>query len=179
MRSSEHAQALAQDRAAELVKREGSLNRTIATRTALAEERRIHLASIRNPPPPEPPQAHIRKAHRPHAEEQERRTRFLKIWAAVSTPLLLASVIVVLVVSPLAFLTTIAALCLIFSGVEATARRRLLSFLASTALLLLGIALLVGLVLLFLKHWRTAIAVLVGVAALALLAANLQELRRR
>ena len=111
--------------------------------------------------------------------EQERRTRFLKIWAAISTPMLLASVIVVLVISPLAFLTTIAALFLIFSGVEAIARRRLLSFLASIALLLAVIALLVGLTLLLLNHWRTAVAVLVGIAALTLLAANFQELRRR
>jgi hypothetical protein len=66
-----------------------------------------------------------------------------------------------------------------FSGVEAVARRRLLSFLASTALLLIGIALLVGFSNLLLNHWRTALGVLVGIAALALLAANFQELRRR
>jgi hypothetical protein len=179
LRGSEYAQDLAEARGAELVKREEALNLTISKRTELAEERRAHLATIRSPPPAEPPQAHVRKPHRPHVEEQERRTRFLKIWAAVSTPLLLASVIVVLIISPLAFLTTIAALFLIFSGVEAIARRRLLSFLGSTALLLVGIALLVGLILLFLNHWRTAIAVLVGIAALALLAANFQELRRR
>ncbi|HSO99529.1 MAG TPA: hypothetical protein VLP43_11300 [Solirubrobacteraceae bacterium] len=179
LRSSERARHLSEARSAELVKREEALNQTIATRTALAEERGAHLATIHHPPPPEPPQAHIRKPHRPHTEEQERRMRFLKLWAAVSTPLLLASVIVVLVISPLAFLTTIAALFVIFSGVEAIARRRLLSFLASTALLLVGIVLLAGLVLLLLNHWRTAVAVLVGIAALALLAANFQELRRR
>jgi hypothetical protein len=179
LRSSEYAHELARTRAAELVKREQDLNKTIATRTELAEERRAHLATIRDPPPPDPPEAHIRTPHLPHTEDQEQRTRFLKIWAALSTPLLLASVIVVLIFSPLAFLTTVAVLILIFSGVEAIARRRLLSFLASTALLVVSIALVVGLVLLFLKHWRTAIAVLVGIAAVALLAANLQELRRR
>jgi hypothetical protein len=179
LQSSEYAHELAQTRAAEVVKREAELNQTIARRTALAEERRAHLATIANPPPPEPPQAHIRRSHRPHTEEQERRTRFLKVWAALSTPLLLASVIVVLLISPLAFVVTVAALFLIFSGVEAIARRRLLSFLASTTLLLVGLAVVVGLILLFLKHWRTAIAILVGVAAVALLAANLQELRRR
>jgi hypothetical protein len=179
LRSSEYAHDVGEARAAELVKREEALNQTIATRTALAEERAAHLATTRNPPPPEPPQAHVRKPHRPHTQEQERRTRFLKIWAAVSTPLLLASIIIVLIISPLAFLTTIAALFLIFSGAEAVARRRLLSFLASLALLLIGIALLVGFTILLLNHWRTALAVLVGIAALALLAANLRELRRR
>ncbi|MBV9535502.1 MAG: hypothetical protein JO321_08845 [Solirubrobacterales bacterium] len=178
LRSSESSQDVAKAREAEVVKREQALNQSIANRTALAEERRAHLATIRNPPPPDPPQAHIRRPHRPQTEQQERRTRFLKIWAAVSTPLLLATVIVELIISPLAFFTTIAALILVFSGVEAIARRRLLSFLASLALLVFGIALLVGLTLLFLKHWRTALAVLVGIAALVLLAANFRELRR-
>jgi hypothetical protein len=177
--SSEYAHQLADARAAELLKREEALNQMIATRTALAEERAAHLTTIANPLPPEPPQAHVRKPHLPHASDQERRTRFLKVWAAISTPLLLASVIVVLIFSPLAFITTVAALFLLFSGVEAIARRRLLSFLASTALLVVGIAALIGLIILFLRHWRTAIAVLVGIAAVALLAANLQELRRR
>lgn len=179
LRSSEYAQDLAQARTVELTQREEALNETIATRTALADERGAHLATIRIPPAPEAPQAHLRKRHQPHIEEQERRKRFLKIWAALSTPLLLASVVVVLIISPLAFFAMIASLFLIFSGVEAIARRRLLSFLTSMALLLVGIALLVGLSLLFLNHWRTAIAVLIGIAALALLAANFQEMRRR
>ena len=179
LRTHEYLQTLAEARDAEIAKREASLNQTIATRTNLAEERRAHLATVRGPVPPEPPQAHLRKPHRPHVEEQERRTRFLKLWAAISTPLLLASVIVVVIVSPLAFITTIAGLFLVFTGIEALARRRLLSFLASTILLVVVIALLAGFILLLLTHWRIAISVLVGIAALGLLGANIQELRRR
>lgn len=175
----ENVQTLADARQAEVIKREEALDKTIATRTILAEERRAHLATIRDPLPPEPPQAHIRKIRRPHIEEQERRTRFLKLWAAISTPLLLASVIVVLIFTPLAFLTTIGALIVLFSATEAVARRRFLSFMASILLLAVSIGLVVGLILLMLTHWRTAISVLIGVAALVLLAANFQELRRR
>jgi len=126
----------------------------------------------------EAPQAHIGKPHTPYRHEQERRTRFLKLWAAVSTPLLLSSIIVVLLASPLAWITTLAVLIVIFAGVEAIARRRLLSFVASLLLLAAAAALIIGLTLLFIKHWRTAISVLLGAAALVLLFGNLEELRR-
>ncbi len=172
------AQALAERREVDVVKREEELNQTIAQRTSLAEERRTHLATLIRPIPAEPPQAHIRKPHKPYTQAQERRTRFLKFWAAVSTPLLLGCIIVVLVATPLAWITTIACLVAIFAGVEAVARRRLFSFLASVLLLAGAAVLIVGLTLLFLTHWRIAISVLIGLAALALLIGNLRELRR-
>ena len=149
---------------AEVAQRETELNKTIAKRTALSEERRTHLATLTQPIPAEAPEAHIRKPHTPYLREQERRTRFLKLWAAVSTPLLLSSIIVVLLASPLAWITTLAVLIVAFAGVEAIARRRLLSFVASVLLLTAAAALIVGLTLLFVKHWRTAISVLVGTA---------------
>jgi hypothetical protein len=108
-----------------------------------------------------------------------RRTRFLTLWAAVSTPSLLASAIVLLVGSPLAWTIEIAVLVSAFIGAEAIARRRFLSFLGSTILLADALALGVGFILLFLKHWRTAISLLIGAAALALLFGNLRDARRR
>jgi hypothetical protein len=163
---------------AEVAEGEAELNQTIARRTTLAEERRTHLATLSRQIPPEPPHAHIRKPHTPYLQEQERRTRFLTLWAAVSTPLLLSSIIVILLAAPLAWISTLAVLIVAFAGVEAIARRRLLSFVASALLLTVAAALIVGLTLLFLKHWRTAISVLVGAAALTLLFGNLEELRR-
>lgn len=176
--SQDNLRKLAESRTAELTAREAELNRTIAHRTSLAEEHRVHVSTLVAPLTPATPQEHIRRPHHPYVEEQERRTRFLRLWAALSTPLLLGSVIVVLLGSPLAWLTTIAVLVLVFAGVEAIARRRLLSFLASVLLLAAVIAGVIGLVLLFLTHWRTALAVLVGAAALALLVGNLEDLRR-
>lgn len=178
LRTHDYAQALAARRMAEVAERERQLSETIAKRTALSEERRTHLATLSRPIPAEPPQAHITRPHTPYLQEQERRTRFLKLWAAVSTPLLLGSIIVVLLASPLAWITTLAVLIVAFAGLEAIARRRLLSFVASVLLLTATAALIVGLTLLFLKHWRTAISVLVGAAALVLLFGNLEELRR-
>jgi hypothetical protein len=175
--SHDYARALADGRRAELAEREAALNQTIAARTRLAEERRAHLATLSRPLPPEPPHAHIRRPHEPRFEEQRRRTRFLRLWASVSTPLLLASVVVVLTASPAAMISTIAVLAAAFIGVEAIARRRFLSFLASSILLVATIALGVVFILLFLQHWRIAISVLVGAAALALLLGNLRDLR--
>jgi hypothetical protein len=174
----DYARVLAQHRRGELAERETALNQTIAQRTNLAEERRAHLDTLSRPIPPESPQAHVRRPHQPHLEEQERRTRFLTLWAAVSTPLLLGSVVVLLIGSPLAWIIEIGVLVAVFIGVEAIARRRFLSFLGSTILLVGVLALIVGFTLLFLKHWRTALALLVGVAALALLVGNLRDARR-
>jgi hypothetical protein len=174
----DYARALAARRQDEVDMREEALNQTIAARTALAEERRAHLATLRRPIPPEPPQAHIRRPHQPHVEEQQRRTRFLRLWAAVSTPLLLGCVIVVLLAPPLAWISTIAVLAVAFAAVEAIARRRLLSFLASMLLVIAVVALIVGFIVLFLKHWRIAISLLVGAAALSLLLGNLRAVRR-
>jgi hypothetical protein len=174
----DYARVLATRREVELAKRENALNQTVAARASLAEERQVHLDTLSGPIPPESPHAHIRRPHQPHLEPQERRARFLKIWAAVSTPLLLVSVIVLLLGSPLAWTIEIAVLISAFIGVEAIARRRFLSFLASTILLAGSLALGVGFVLLLLKHWRTAISLFVGVAALALLLGNLRDARR-
>jgi hypothetical protein len=179
LRTHEYAHALANARQAEVATGEQALARKVAERTSLTEERRAHLATLSEPIVAEPVQAHITRHHRPHINEQERRTRFLNLWAALSTPLLLGSLVVVLIASPLAFVTTIAILLLLFTGVEAIARRRLLSFIASTLLLVTSVGLIVLLVWLFLRHWRTAIAVLVGMAAFLILIENLQELRRR
>jgi len=174
----QYARVLAETRQAELAKREAAVNEMIAARAALVEERRAHLDTLAGGLAPEAPQAHIRKAHHPYLDEQDRRTRFLKFWAAVSTPLLLSSIILILVVSPLALIIDIAILACLFTGVEAIARRHFLSFLASLGLLLVAVALGAGLILLFLSHWRTALSLVIGAAAIALLIANLKAMRQ-
>jgi hypothetical protein len=173
----DYARVLAKSRQDELDDREAALNQTIAMHTRLVEERRAHVATLSRPIPLEPPQAHIKRAHRPHLEHQQRRTRFLTLWAAVSTPLLLGSTIGLLIGSPLTWILELAVLACLFIGVEAIARRRFISFVASTLLLAFTFALGVGFILLLLKHWRTATALLVGLAALALLFGNLRDAR--
>jgi hypothetical protein len=82
----DYARALAQDRAAKVALREAELNQVIASRTSLADERRVHLATLSEPVPREQPQAHIARHHRPHIEEQVRRSRSARPPAAVLIP---------------------------------------------------------------------------------------------
>jgi len=175
----EHMRALAERRRAEVAECEAELNRTIATRACLAEERSAHLVTLSRPLPPQPPQAHISRAHQPHLAEQDRRTRFLRLWAAMSAPLLLASVVVVLNAPPLTSVTTVAVFAVAFMGVEAIARRRFLSFLASATLLAGAIALTVVFVRVFKQQWRIAVSIPIAAAAIALLVGNLGDLRYR
>ena len=175
-RSLEHhdyGPAEAADRRRKLVEREAALNQKIAVRTRIAEEHRVHLATLSRPFSADPPQAHMHKPHRPYGSDQQRRTRFLELWAVISVPLLLSCIAVALTASPLALVTTILIFAAVFMGIEAIARRRFVSFLARLLLLLAGVGLSGALVLLFLAHWRLAVSVLIGVAALMLLLGNL------
>ena len=178
LKTADSTRALAKSREAELTKREAALNQTVATRTSLIEERRAHVVNLNRSMPVEPAQAHVRKPHKPYLDQQDRRTRFLRLWAAISTPLVLACLAVGLVASPLAVAIDITVLAVAFIGVEAIARRRFLSFLGSAILLVVGLALSVGFTLLLLRHWRIAVALLVGAAALVLLFADLRAIRR-
>jgi hypothetical protein len=174
----DYARALAKSRRAELTDREAKLNQRIAERTRLADERRSHLDSL-GQPPAERPDAHIATRHAPRSEEQERRLRFLRLWAVISTPLLLASPIVVLIAKPLTWIATIAAEVALFLGAESVARHRFLSFLGSLLLIAGVVAAALALVLLLHNYWRTVVAVALGAAALALLIGNLGDLHHR
>jgi hypothetical protein len=173
----DHTRNLARQRSVEVREREAELNRVIAGRTRLAEERRAHLSTLSEPLRSEPAQAHLTRHQQPRSAAQQRRTRFLRAWAVVSTPLLLASIAVVLTAPPLASLTTVGVLVAAFSAVEAIAHRRFLSLLASVLLLGIIVALLVGFILVFRQHWRIAVAVAAGAAALGLLIGNLRDVR--
>lgn len=173
----DYARALAKSRRAEVAENEAALSEAIATRARIAEERRAHLATLGRPLAPEPPQAHVTKAHQPRSETQERRNRLLRLWAAVSVPLLLLTVIVVLLGSLRASVTTIILFTLAFLGAEALARRRFLSFVASTLLVATAIVLALIFFTIFRDNWRLAISVVLAAAAFALLTGNLRDLR--
>ncbi len=173
----DYAQTEAKARRSEVRERELALNEAIVTRTRLAEERRTHLDTLSRPAKPEPPQAHLTAVHGPRVEEQRRRTRLLRFWSVISTPLLLVAVIAILNSRSLASLTAVGNLILLFIAVEAFARRRLVSFIAS---FLMVIALLAGVlivVLLLKDYWRVVVSALLAAAALALLVGNVRDLR--
>ena len=165
--------AQAAKRWTEVAEREADLNKKIAARVRLAEERDAHLETLSRPLGPELPQAHVSTPHRPVGEPTDSRTRLLKVWARISIPLLLACIVVALTASPLALGATIAVIVIAFTAVEAIAQRRLVLFLTSLSVMVVALAGSVVLVLLFLDHWRIAVSVLLGTAALVLLFANL------
>jgi hypothetical protein len=180
--SHDYARSVAQTRREQLTELETKLNQDIAVRASLAEELRTHRDTLSAPLPVPAPQAHVRNYSGPRAAQQQRRTRFLRLWAAVSTPLLLAMVPVILLARPLAWITTLLVLVVLFIGVEAFARRRFLSFLGSSVMVLTVVGICVSFVELFHKHWRIALSAVFLVAALALLIGNLGDLnsgRRR
>jgi hypothetical protein len=111
------------------------------------------------------------------AATRERR-RLLRVWAAVSTPLLVLTIVVLLVGPPIAFATGMAVLVVAFLAVEATVRGRLVAFVAGSAVAGVTVVVVVALVLGLLRNWQLVLAVILGVAALVLLAANVRELRR-
>jgi hypothetical protein len=177
LQAHEYAQPLVETRRKHMAEIEAKLNEKIATRAQLAEELRAHRDSLHLAIPIEPPQAHIKQPYGPRSDEQKRRMRFLQIWAAASTPLLLALVPVVLLARPLAWLTTIGAAAVLFIGMEAFARRRFLSFVGSTLLLAATVVIVVEFVRLGHQYWKYALAALFGLAALALLVGNVGDLR--
>jgi hypothetical protein len=171
------ARSIVESRRAELEQLEEDLRRAIADRASLAEELRAHRDALLRPAAPPPPQAHLRTQHLPRTEEQRRRTRFLRAWAALSTPLLLASVPVILLARPVAWGPMLAGEALLFTGVEAFARRRLVSFAGSVAILLAVAAAFLAIVELSQKYWAWAISAVFAIAALVLLVGNLGDVR--
>ncbi len=169
------AQPLVESRRIELQQLEANLGRAIAERASVDEELRAHRDELRRPSAPVAPQAHLSKQTSPRTEEQNRRARFLRVWAALSTPLLLATIPVILLARPLAWTTTVIAVALLFAGVEAFARRRILSFMGSLALLLATVAIFVAIVELSQQYWAYAISLVFAVAAILLLAGNLGD----
>lgn len=149
----------------------------IQARAGLDEELRAHRDELDRPSASVAPQSHLSTGHAsPRTDEQQRRTRFLRLWAALSTPLLLAAVPVILLARPLAWTTTVVALALLFAGVEAFARRRLLSFMGSLGLLLAAVAVVVATVELSQQLWALAVSIVFVAAAVLLLIGNVGDL---
>ena len=158
-----------------------------ATMLALRDERR-HLVAERNALataedrglPPEPARAHLGAAagslahDDAHEHQGKVRRRVLRIWAAISTPLLILIVIWLLVGNNSQYYW-FGALVGVFVviGFESLARGRLLAFLAWTIIVIVGVALVVGLV----QQWRLTLGILLFIGAIVLLAQNLREIR--
>ena len=160
----------------EVRRAERDLAARYAERARLADAAAVNREHLDRPPRPLAPDAHLRPS--PAAADHRKRPRMLRVWGALSTPLLVGTIVVLLLGPPLAFLSSLVLFVVLFLGIEAAARARLLSFLVGLALTALTLALAAVLVTGLLQNWRVVLAALLGLVALVLLVVNVRELRR-
>lgn len=164
-------------RRAERERRERDLTALRTRCTALAEERDAHEAYLAGPRTPAAPGAHLRHPHLPYAAETDVRSRFLRVWAAVSTPVLVLGLGGLLIRPTVPVLVGFLTFLMVFGVVEAIGRRRVLAFATVLGALLLWIVAVAGLIIALLSSWHLVLAGLLAVVAVVLLVVNVRELR--
>ncbi len=169
---------LARRRSAEVATAETALGALVQRRTELAEERAAHEATLARPVEPDEPQEHLREPHLPYTS-QGQRTRFLHVWAALSTPLFILAIVGIFVIphEPVAIL--LGAVVVLFVTMEAWARRKLLAFSTGLLVLAAAVAVLAGLGLAVAYGGRYVLLAPLVVIAGVLLVVNLRELFHR
>jgi hypothetical protein len=131
-------------------------------------------AFLSRPPDAGPPDAHLRLLALPGAVQQH--TGLLRVWAAVSTPVLIVWAGVLLARPAPLTLSGFTTFLAVFAAVEAVARRRVRRYLTVLAVALVGAAVVAGLVVALLDNWQLVVAVLLAGTALVLVAVNVREL---
>jgi hypothetical protein len=172
-----NTRALRRERVAEAARRERALAALVARRALLAEERAAHAAYLAGPHDPGPPDAHLRHPHVPYAAAADLRSRFLRVWAAVSTPVLVLGLGGLLVRPSIPVLAGFVTFLVVFGVVEAIGRRRVLAFATVLGATVLWVAAVAGLILAVLSSWHLVLAGLLAALGLLLLVQNIRELR--
>ncbi|MBB6120113.1 hypothetical protein [Nocardiopsis algeriensis] len=172
-------------RAREYAERIGALELEIAEvyeeRVLTADERDSHLKALASDVPLVPgPTEHLKAPHLPYTSGKQRTTRFLHLWVALSTPLLLVSLALPMFLLDGQFtFYAMVGVIMLFAAIDSVARRRFGQFITGLAALALLGALLVGIVAAFVINWRVAVAVPLGALVLLLLVVNIRDLMRR
>lgn len=151
----------------------------VERRAAITEEVRVVSARLGDGLPEEHVHAHLTERRQPYATSRGERVRFLRVWATISSPLLVAAMVAILLRPPTGMLTAMGALLLAFFAIEALARRRALAYLGTVFFVGGGLIAAGVLVIVIVVYWRIAGSVLLAVAAMGLLALNVSDLRRR
>jgi hypothetical protein len=114
----------------------------------------------------------------PIPDEERSRRRVLSIWAAISTPLVLLWLILLLLPLGASLVGLSIAALLVILTVEAIARRQLVRFLIALVVVAIIVAAGLTLSISILADWRRALIGLLAATAAILLVVNLAELRR-
>jgi hypothetical protein len=170
---------LSTERLTEVTKAEAELAKLVRVRTELAEEHAAHETTLAHPPAPEGPQAHLQEPLLPHPASRGRRAKFLRTWAALSTPLFILAMVGVFVIPDTPHFFPVAAVIAVFIAVEAWARRRLRA--VGTGLLIAAgvLGAIVGVRYAVIYGGRYVVLAPFVVAAGILLFVNLRDLYRR
>lgn len=161
---------------------EESVSRLIKERAELAEERAVHVNVLkRGGPPPQEPQAHVTRSHKPYDPgDRKHHGILLQIWAAISVPLLFLAVATVLLLpGDREKIPTLIGIFIVFAAVEALARRRLMTTAVSVAVIVVSAGVLISALEWAARHAQAAFLVAMGLAALLLLLINLRDFFRR
>ncbi|UOE20559.1 hypothetical protein NI17_004890 [Thermobifida halotolerans] len=176
-----NAEARAREYRARIAEAERALAARYRERTHLADERDMHHAALDGDEVLElPPQAHLRSPHLPYASGKQRTTRFLHVWATMSTPLLLIALGAVMVTlrGGLA-LSAAVGMVVLFAAFDALARRRFLSFLVGLAVIVVVVGAVGAVIAAFLTNWRITVLVPLALIVVSLLFINVRDLLRR
>jgi hypothetical protein len=160
-------------RIAELSAEVDRLRSELATDEAVSASLEEYAGRIRAGEP-EPPRAHITRAHRPASEEELRVSRAAEAWAAVSVSLVLISFVLIALFEREHLISMLVFSIALFSFVEAGFRGRLVNLVSSANI---GLAVVATLVIVYEFFWPLVVA---GVLVLGLyvLWDNVRELRR-
>jgi hypothetical protein len=164
---------------AAVVALQASVEQLRVQRQALAEEKAALAGASAAGLVQEDSHAHLRHRAIPNVDPARTRSRVLRVWSAVSASVFLAGLAVVILDHVGSLLPAFAGLAFVMLSIEAFARGHLWQFIgglvaaaAVSALGWLAAQAIVG-------NWRLAVAVLLLVAALAVLLANIRDFFRK
>jgi hypothetical protein len=162
-------------RPSDLSELEASVEQTRARRQALAEERAALVLADVEGLPPEDPHAHLRHRALPNVDPERTRSRVLGVWSGISASILLAGLAVVILGHFGALPAAFGGLVVAMLCIEAFARGHLWRFVAGlVGAAAIGLAAFLTLEAVI-GNWRLAVAVLLILAAVALLFANIRD----
>ena len=144
-------------------------------RQALAEEREALACARVHGLPQEDPHAHLRHRALPNVDPARTRTRVLRIWSGISASILLAGLALVILGHFGALIPAVGGLAVVMLCAEAFARGHLVRFIAGLIALAVVAAAAWLATWAALGHWRSAIAIVLILAAVALLLASIRD----
>ncbi|TDQ53418.1 hypothetical protein EV190_104208 [Actinorugispora endophytica] len=176
-----HTEARAKDYRARIAEAENDLAALYRERTSMVDERDIHRSALESGEPlMRAPQAHLKSPHLPYASGQQRTTRFLHVWAALSTPLLIIALgAILLTLRGGLALPAVVGMVVVFAAFDAFARRKLMPFLTALAVVVVVVGVVAAVIVAFLANWRITILVPLGLIVVLLLVVNIRDLLRR